>query len=279
MTNKQNDPLLRTNLKRMLKKTSKNDVLLKINEIYSSSPVISVELSQISDCSYLVDAPVTKESLEQTINSIKYQNMYNPLILRKISENKYEIVAGRRRYYAFKELNFTYANAVITNLNDETALICILLNSVDKHNKNILEQGTIFKILHEEYLYSLKDLSELTGLSISQISNLMRILTLSDSVKNEITNNTISFSQAKCLLKLPEAYQDQMLNEIIKEEMTVKELEKRCNSALFLDNSEKRENELIAKFSAESVEIKSKSITFKFKNKTKLNNFIKDLKK
>lgn len=278
MNEKNNDTILRSNLKKMIKKTSKNDVLLTFDKIYSTSSTTSVPIELISDSKYLINAPVSEKSLVLTRNALKMQHNANPILIREIRENLYEVVVGRRRFYAYKELNYSFVNAIVTTLSDEDAIFCTLFNSLDKHHKNILELATLFNTLNKEYRYSLTELSNVTGISVSQISNLIRVLDLDIQIKNFISNDDISLGQAKCLCSLEKNLQIEAANTIVKNKLSVKETEKLCKNLTNDVQSFKNERIIREKFSAKNVNIKSKSIELKFKSKHKLEEFLKYLK-
>jgi ParB/RepB/Spo0J family partition protein len=270
--------VLQSNLKKMIKKTSKPDIISELDRLYSTNANVVINMGLIKEPSYLVNVPLNNKSIEYTIDNIKKKREIVPLIVRKVKDY-YEVVVGRRRYNAYKLLNYSTIDCVIADLSDEDACFMTLFNSLDKQYKNVIEIGKLLKYLNEKFKYSLTDLSQITALSISQISNLIRILKLPLFVIKDITLDKINYGQAKALCSLDAIYLQEVVNKIEAEKLSVKETEKLCRSYKKPDKYSKMEKSLSEDFDAEYVEIKKRSTEFHFKTRKQLLNFLRKIKK
>ena len=166
-----------------------------------------------------------EQALRELSDSIKAHGVIQPIIVRKIGD-KYEIIAGERRYKASAMAGLTKIPAIIRNLDDkETSKVALLENLQRKDLTPIEEAITYQKILELDSMTQ-EELGRTMGKSQAAIANKMRLLSLPDEVQEALLKDQISERHARSLLNL-ETSQDQisMLNDIIEKRMTVRELD------------------------------------------------------
>ncbi len=162
--------------------------------------------------------------LVELANSIKEHGIIQPLILRKV-EDKYEIVAGERRFKAARMANLTTVPAIITNMDDNKSAEVAIVENVQRRNLSAIEEARSYKNLLDKGV-SQSELAKKMGVSQSAIANKLRLLNLDEEVQEAILNNQISERHARSLLVL-ENPEDQKvwLHRIIAERLTVRELD------------------------------------------------------
>jgi len=167
-----------------------------------------------------------EQALAELTTSIKEHGIIQPLVLRRLNDDKFEIIAGERRYKAATMAGFTQVPAVIAELSDnESAEIALVENIQRKDLTSIEEAKSYKKILDKGYITQEK-LAERIGLSQPTIANKLRLLNLANEVQEALMNGQISERHARSLLALQnEEDQKQMLNRVINERLTVRQLD------------------------------------------------------
>lgn len=165
-----------------------------------------------------------QNELEELVNSIKLNGILQPILLKPLDNGNYEIIAGERRWRAAKILQLTEMPSIIKNLNDQEALEIALIENIQRENLNPLEEAETYKRLIEEYNYTQEKVAEVVSKSRSHIANLLRLLTLSDSIKKYLQDGLISIGHAKLLIGHNES--DEIAEEIIKNNYNVRQTEK-----------------------------------------------------
>ena len=147
-----------------------------------------------------------KTNLEELTNSIKERGMIQPIIVRKSgSDSKFEIIAGERRWLAAQKAGLHNVPVVITEADDLKSLEFAIVENVQRHDLNPLEEAQGYKRLIDDFGYDQEKVSKFIGKSRSHISNSLRLLTLPDDVLKLLENQHISAGHAKILVGLENA--------------------------------------------------------------------------
>jgi ParB family transcriptional regulator, chromosome partitioning protein len=173
-----------------------------------------------------------EESLSELAESIREFGVIQPIIVRKVNgEEKYEIIAGERRFRAAKQAGFTSIPAIInTNIDDTSSLVIALIENIHRENLSPIEQAHTFKQLLDEFNITHEDLSKRVGKSRATITNTVRILNLPISVQKLIDEGKVTAGHAKVLVSLKKADDQLQIAElIIKNDLSVREVEKLVN--------------------------------------------------
>lgn len=164
-------------------------------------------------------------SLNDLALSIKQHGIIQPLVLRR-KNDKYEIIAGERRFKAAKLAGLASVPAVISNLDDNASAEVAIVENIQRKDLTAIEEAKSFQALLDKGYMTQDELARKMGLSQSAISNKLRLLTLDESVQDAILSEKISERHARTLLKVPShEKQKELLNKIINERLTVKQLE------------------------------------------------------
>ena len=178
-----------------------------------------------------------EEALNNLANSIKIHGIIQPLVLRKIND-KYEIIAGERRYKAAQIVGLKQVPAIIIEADDNTSAELAVIENLQRKDLSAIEEAKSFKKLLDRGYLTQEELSKKLGVSQSSISNKLRLLNLPDEVQNALLENRISERHARSLLSLKNsADQINMLDKIINNRLTVKQTDNEINKILKNNNS------------------------------------------
>ena len=174
-------------------------------------------------------------------DSIKNSGLLQPITVRKISNGKYEIVAGERRYRACRELGMESIPVIEMNVGDARGYELSVLENIQRENLNPIEEAESYLMLMEVYGYTQEKLSEKLGKTRSSVSNKMRILKLPASVKEMVKKGKISYGHARTLLSLSDEKKiEEVAKEIINKGYSVRETERRVKVLINKGNSSEK---------------------------------------
>ena len=246
--------------------------------------IVNVKLDELRANPYQPRKVFDEKALQELAESIKEHGVFQPIIVKK-SIKGYEIIAGERRVKASKLAGLTEIPAIIRDFNDTQMMEIALLENLKRENLNAIEEATAYKKLQETLGLTQEELAKRLGKSRSHITNMIGILTLPKNIQDEITENNISMGHARILSKLEDStQQEELLNKIIKEGISVRELEELASAPTIIKvNPQKRvkkdneylylQNELSEKLGTKVV-IKNKKIIISFVNDSDLNRLL-----
>ena len=166
-----------------------------------------------------------EKSLNELASSIKEHGIIQPLVLRRLGD-KYEIIAGERRYKAAQLAGLTEVPAIISNIDDNKSAEIALVENVQRRNLNSLEEAKSYKKILDKEDLTQDELAKKIGVSQSTIANKLRLLNLTSEAQDALMNDKISERHARSLLSVtdPEK-QKALLNKVISERLTVRQLD------------------------------------------------------
>ena len=167
------------------------------------------------------------EALNALVQSIKEKGVLQPLIVRKVGE-KYEIIAGERRWRAAKLAGVTEVPVIEKDLNNQEVLEVALVENLLRENLSAIEEAEGFNRLIQEFSHTHEALSQIVGKSRSYITNAIRLLDLPESIKDMLKENKLTAGHARTLIGLPDA--ETVAQKIIEKGLTVRQTEELVNS-------------------------------------------------
>ena len=196
-----------------------------IGETKVETKTNKLSLSEIVPNKYQPRKSFDEENLNDLTNSIKERGVIQPIIVRKSNENnsKYEIIAGERRWLAARKAGLHDIPVVITDADDLKSLEFAIVENVQRHDLNPLEEAQGYKRLIDEFSYDQEKVSKFIGKSRSYITNSLRILSLPGEVLKFIEEKKISAGHAKILVGLDNAAF--VANKIIEKKLSVRQSE------------------------------------------------------
>lgn len=167
-----------------------------------------------------------EEKLEELSNSIKEHGLIQPVILRK-AEKGYEIVAGERRWRASRKAELKEIPCIIKELTDEQNMLIAIIENMQREDLNPIEEAEGLNQMIETFGLTQAEVSKSVGKSRPYITNALRLLKLPDEIRNMVSENLLSMGHARALLGIEdEKKQKEIAEYVIKEELSVREIEK-----------------------------------------------------
>ena len=196
-----------------------------IGETKVENKTNKLNLSEIIPNKYQPRKDFDEDNLEDLSNSIKERGVIQPIIVRRSNSEvtKYEIIAGERRWLAARKAGLHDIPVVVTEADDLKSLEFAIVENVQRHDLNPLEEAQGYKRLIDEFSYDQEKVSKFIGKSRSYITNSLRILTLPNSVLQYIEEKKISAGHAKILVGLDNA--EFIANKIIEKKLSVRQSE------------------------------------------------------
>ena len=166
-----------------------------------------------------------KSSINELAESIKSKGLVQPILVRpsNANEGEYEIIAGERRWRAAQVAQLHEIPAVIRNLNDTESLEIAIIENVQRSDLSPIEEAAGYKKLMESYNHTQEQLSEVVGKSRSHIANIIRLLSLPQSIQDMISQGSISSGHARAIMS--SAFPEQLAEKIINENLSVRATE------------------------------------------------------
>ncbi len=164
-------------------------------------------------------------SLQELSNSIEKNGVLQPLIVRPLEKDKYEIIAGERRWRAAKMIGLKEIPVIIRAVDDESAIAFAILENLQREDLNPIEESYAFKQLMDEFLLTHEDISLKVGKSRVYITNSLRLLKLPGNIQDSLSKGTIQVGHAKAIASLQEEKLDEAYTQIISRELSVRETE------------------------------------------------------
>lgn len=201
--------------------------LINDSENIDQSRVDNIFIDQIEANPYQPRKSFDKEALTELADSIQKNGLIQPITVRKIKAEKYQIVAGERRWRASKLAGLEKIAAIIRDFNDQEMLEIALIENIQRQDLNPIETAEAYKQMLANFEITQSELAEQVGKSRSNISNTIRLLKLAAKVQKYLKKGIITTGHARALLSLAdEQTQLAACENIIIQDLTVRETEK-----------------------------------------------------
>ena len=196
-----------------------------LGDTKSKTNVTKLSINDVSRNKYQPRKVFNKESLEELTSSIRENGVIQPIIVRPIKnlQNKFEIIAGERRWLASQRAGLHEIPAVILDVDDEKSLEFAIVENVQRKDLNAIEEAQGYQRLTEEFSYNQEKLAKFVGKSRSYITNSLRLLELPKEVISFVENEKISAGHARSLIGLPNALQ--IAKKIVEKKLSVRQSE------------------------------------------------------
>ncbi|HTF97430.1 MAG TPA: ParB/RepB/Spo0J family partition protein [Cellvibrio sp.] len=165
------------------------------------------------------------EALEELAESIKVQGVMQPIVVRGIGEGRYEIIAGERRWRATQLAGLDKIPAVIRDVPDEAAIAMALIENIQRENLNPIEEAVALKRLQDEFELTHAEVAQAVGKSRTTITNLLRLIALTDEVKTLLEHGDLEMGHARALLTLEAQQQKEIARQIVAKGLSVRQTE------------------------------------------------------
>ena len=175
---------------------------------------------------------MSEEALEELASSIRAQGIIQPIVVRQIGADKYEIIAGERRWRAAQLAKLDTVPCIIKDVPDEAAVAIALIENIQREDLNAMEEAIALNRLLNEFELTHQQVAEAVGKSRTTVTNLLRLNNLNEDVKILLEHGDIEMGHARCLLALEGEAQSDAARLAVAKALTVRETEKLVRSIL-----------------------------------------------
>ena len=165
------------------------------------------------------------DALEELAESIKAQGVMQPIVIRPITSDKYEIIAGERRWRATQLAGLDKIPAVIRHVPDEAAIAMALIENIQREDLNPMEEALALKRLQDEFELTHQEVAEAVGKSRTAVTNLLRLIALDNEVKKLLENGDIEMGHARAVLSLSAEQQRDVAQQVLSKGISVRQTE------------------------------------------------------
>jgi len=166
-----------------------------------------------------------EEALVELANSIKKQGIMQPIVIRPISADRYEIIAGERRWRACQIAGLDTIPALIKPVGDEAAIAMSLIENIQRENLNPIEEAMALKRLQDEFELTQQEVADAVGKSRATVTNLIRLIGLSIDVRKMLEHGDLEMGHARALLSLDDTRQSEAAKSVVGRGLSVRQTE------------------------------------------------------
>lgn len=187
---------------------------------------LNLSISSLQPGQYQPRRDMDETALQELSESIKKQGLLQPLVVRSIAPERYEIIAGERRWRACQLAGMTEVPVVLREVDDETAMAMALVENLQREDLNAMEQARAMHRLTTEFALTHQQVADLLSKSRTAVSNYLRLLNLAEDVRRMLEHGDLDMGHARCLLMLDEAQQSQVAQMVVAKDWSVRETER-----------------------------------------------------
>lgn len=204
----------------------KSEIELEDKEKKHSEEVVKIPIDQIVPNRYQPRTVFDEEKIEELSRTIHTHGVIQPIVVRRLEDNRYEIIAGERRYRAIKKLNWTEVPAIVRDLNDKETASIALIENLQREELTAIEEALAYQQLIELHHLTQEALAQRLGKGQSTIANKLRLLKLPKYVQDAILKREITERHARALIGIKDEELQMKLVDLIKEnDWNVRQLE------------------------------------------------------
>lgn len=168
---------------------------------------------------------IDEAGIEELAASIEAQGLMQPIVLRPISNERYEIIAGERRWRAVQKAGLDQITAIVREIPDEAAIAMSLIENMQREDLNAMEEAMALQRIKDEFELTHEEVARAVGKSRSAVTNLMRLTNLPEQVRTLVERGDLEMGHARALLPLETAQQLPAARDIIDRDMSVRQAE------------------------------------------------------
>lgn len=206
------------------------DALLSGGKSEKDEVMRDLNVTQLKPGKYQPRSQMDEASLNELASSIKAQGIMQPILVRQLPDDSYEIIAGERRWRAAQLAGLTHVPVLVRSVPDNAALAMALIENIQRENLNPLEEAIGIQRLIDEFKMTHQIAADAVGRSRSAASNLLRLLKLPQAVQDMLMQNKLDMGHARALLSLDGGQQILLANKIVMDGLSVREAEKLVQS-------------------------------------------------
>ena len=235
---------------------------------FVAGAVAEIDINLIETNPFQPRTEFDETALRELAQSIKEQGVIQPVTVRKLGYNKYQLISGERRLRASKMAGLSKIPAFIRVANDEQMLELALIENIHRENLNAIEVAISYQRLIDECNLTQEEVSEKVGKSRSAVANFLRLLKLPPEIQLAIRDGHISMGHARALININDKEEQlKLLQQIIMEEMTVRQTEEMADKAKGKADKERKQTNFIPEHFKSKIKTLSQTLNTKVKVK------------
>jgi len=218
------------------------------DETVSGQPVMTVPIDKVSANPWQPRNNFDHDKLNELAESIKKHGIIQPLVVTRVGDS-WQLIAGERRLKAAQLLNMSEVPVIVKEASDRDKLELSIIENIQRHDLNCLEEANSYKRLLEEFGLSHGEIAKQVGKSSSTVANMLRILQLPIVIKEALGEGKITFSHAKIILSYPgKSEQIKVFKKILHSDLTVKQLDELAHRSVLKDKNEKKQDPILVAY-------------------------------
>ena len=190
-----------------------------------ASELQHLSLDSVQRGKYQPRGDMDQASLEELAQSIKAQGVMQPIVVRLVAKNTYEIIAGERRWRAAKLAGLKTIPALVRDVSDEAAIAMALIENIQREDLNPIEEAVALQRLQKEFELTQQEVANAVGKSRASVANLLRLTGLPDEVKTLLAHGDLEMGHARAILGLPAEHQVEAARHVVAKALTVRQTE------------------------------------------------------
>jgi len=198
----------------------------------SRSELQKLPVEWLSPGIYQPRKDMSPEALEELASSIRTQGIIQPIVVRRLAPQRFEIIAGERRWRAAQLAGLDVVPCLVKDVVDEAAIAIALIENIQREDLNAMEEAVALQRLMQEFQLTHQQVADAVGKSRTTVSNLLRLNSLNDDVKRLLEHGDIEMGHARALLALEGEQQSQVGHTVSQRGLTVRETEKLVKKVL-----------------------------------------------
>ncbi|KFZ36143.1 chromosome partitioning protein ParB [Shewanella mangrovi] len=231
--------------------------------------LLNLDLDLLKPGKYQPRKDMLPEALEELADSIRSQGIIQPIVVRKVSAQQYEIIAGERRWRAAQLAQLNTVPCIVKQVADENAVAMALIENIQREDLNAMEEAIALNRLLEEFELTHQQVADAVGKSRTAVSNLLRLNTLNEPVKVMLERGDLDMGHARALLALEGDKQTTTARLVASKGLTVRETERLVNKLLNpVAPPEKKEKDAdISRLESKLIDLLGAKVTISHSNK------------
>jgi ParB family chromosome partitioning protein len=221
----------------------KQQSALHSQELSSDGELKDLNINSLKPGIYQPRKDMSPEALEELAASIESQGIIQPIVVRQIDVERFEIIAGERRWRAARKAGLKQVPCVIKKVEDRAAIAMALIENIQREDLNVIEEAQALDRLQGEFSLTHQQVADVIGKSRTTVSNLLRLNQLENEVKALVADKALEMGHARALLSLEGEQQVEVAQQVAKKQMTVRQTEQFVKKCLQPQSEEKNESQ------------------------------------
>ncbi|ABV89558.1 ParB/RepB/Spo0J family partition protein [Shewanella pealeana] len=205
---------------------------IEVEQDIKNDDLITLDIDRLQPGKYQPRKDMSSEALEELAESIRAQGIIQPIVVRKVSPESYEIIAGERRWRASQLAGLSAIPCIVKQVADEAAVAIALIENIQREDLNAMEEAIALNRLIEEFDLTHQQIADAVGKSRATVSNLLRLNGLNEPVKRMLEYGDIDMGHGRALLAISGDEQTNLARLVVAKELTVRETERLVSKTL-----------------------------------------------